>query len=112
MPADDGGVTSSGSIDGEIINVVDDINANVANFQCSGVRQPLSPNPSVDIAPNLHDRSNLTKLVEDLRLVYIACMDDQIGALKSLDSFGTQQSVSIGNDADNVGLVHALTSLR
>jgi hypothetical protein len=32
--------------------------------------------------------------------------------LKSLDSFGTQQSVSIGNDADNVGLVHALTSLR
>ena len=38
---------------------------------------------------------------------YIACMDDQLRALKSFDGFGTQQPVSIRNDANDVGLVIA-----
>ena len=33
-------------------------------------------------------------------------------ALQSLDGFGTQQLVGIRNDANDVGLVHALGYLR
>ena len=44
----------------------------------------------------------------DLWLADITCMNDQFGALQGLDGFGTQQPVSIGNDADDVGLVHVL----
>src|ERR1017187_1104458 len=108
MPVDDGGVTGSGGINGEVIDVVDVEDANLANFQCSGVREPLSPNPSVDIAPNCHIRSNLRQFVQDLWLAYITCMDDQFRTLKSFDGFGTQQPVCIRNDANDVGLVHAL----
>jgi hypothetical protein len=48
----------------------------------------------------------------DLWLAHIACMDDQFGALKRIDGFGTQQPVGIRNDANDVGLVHALGFLR
>src|ERR1700693_1928247 len=112
MPADDSGVTSSGSINGEIINVVDDENANPANFQSSGLRQPLGPNPSVDISPNRHDGGNLRQFVEHPWLAHIACMNDQFRALESIDGFGTQQPVSIRNDANDVELIHALKSWR
>jgi hypothetical protein len=43
---------------------------------------------------------------------YIACMDDQFRALKRFDGFGTQQTVRIRNDANDVELVQALGSLR
>ena len=48
----------------------------------------------------------------DLWLAHIACMDDQLRALESIDGFGTQQPVGIRNDANDVGLDHVLTSLR
>jgi hypothetical protein len=108
MPADDGGVTGSGNINREITDVVDDVKPNPTNFHRSGLGQPFSPDASVDIAPNRRDRSNLTKIVEDLWFADIACMDDQFRALKSFDDFGTQQPVSIRNDANDVGLIHVL----
>jgi hypothetical protein len=76
MPADDGGVTSSGSINGKVVDVVNDENTNPANFHSSGVRQPLSPTAMVDIASNRQDGCNLAKFVEDFWLADIACMDD------------------------------------
>jgi len=106
MPADDGRVTTSGSINGEVIDVVNDENANPANFHRSGLGQSLSPNAMVDITPNRRDRSNLQKTVEDLRLTNISCVDDQFGALESLDGFGTQQTVGIGDNANEMGLGH------
>ena len=69
MPADDGGVASSRTINREVLDVVDDINANPGNFQCSGLGQLLSPNAIVDIAPNRLRASNLAKVVEDRRSI-------------------------------------------
>jgi hypothetical protein len=111
MTADDDGATSSGSTR-EVIDVVYDVNTNPAKFHCSGLGQLLSPDAIVDISPNRHDRCNLADFIEYLWFAYIACMDDQFGALKRIDGFGTQQPVRIRNDADDVGLVHALGSLR
>jgi hypothetical protein len=89
MPADDGGVTSSGSINGEVIDVVDDEKANPTNFHRSGLGQPLSPDASVNIPPNRCHGSNLVKVIEHLWLAHITCMNDQFGALKRIDGFGT-----------------------
>jgi hypothetical protein len=37
MPIDDGSATSSGSINGEVVDVVDDVNTNLAKFHYSGL---------------------------------------------------------------------------
>jgi hypothetical protein len=50
---------TGGSINREVIDVVDDENTNLANFHRSGLGQPLSLDATVDIASNRHDRSNL-----------------------------------------------------
>ena len=96
----------------EVIDVVDDENANPANFHRSGLGQSLSPDTMVDIAPNRRDGSNLTKTVKDLRFTNISCVDNQFGALEGLDGFGTQQTMRIGDNANDVGLVRALGHLR
>jgi hypothetical protein len=56
--------------------------------------------------------ADLRWFIQHLWLAYIACMDEQFGALEGLDDFGTQQPMSIRNDANDAGLVHALGSLR
>jgi hypothetical protein len=92
----------------KVIDVVDDQNANPANFHVSGLGQPLSQNAIVDITLIRNDGRNLAKAIEDFWLAHIACMDHQFGALERFDSFGTWQPVRIGNDANDVGLVHQL----
>ena len=76
MPADDDGVNSSDGINREVIDVVDDENTNPANFHRSGLRQPLSPDASINIPPNCRDGSNLCQLIQHLWLAYIASMND------------------------------------
>ena len=52
--------------------------------------------------------ADLRWFIQHLWFAYIACMDDQFGGMESDDGFGTQQPVRIGNDANDMGLVHAL----
>jgi hypothetical protein len=60
---------------------------------------------------NLNIRTSSAGYDVALWLAYIACMDDRLGALKNYDGFGTQEPVGIRNDANDVGLVHALGCL-
>src|ERR1035441_9699245 len=112
MPTNDLRKGSYDRIKVELVQVMQDIHRRLVNLDYLGHGQRCGPGTLVDIASHCHDRSNLRQFVEDLWLAHIACMNDQFRALESIDGFGTQQPVSIRNDANDVGLIHALESLR
>src|SRR5882724_1037420 len=112
MPTNDSRKLSDDRIKVELVQVMQDIHRRLVNLDYLGHGQRCGPKTLVDISFHGHDRSNLAEFVQNLWLPYIPCMDNQFRALKSLDGFGPQQPVSIRNNANDMGFVHVLKSLR
>jgi hypothetical protein len=81
--------------------VVQHVNGNPAGFEHLGFRQLARPSSFVDIAPHGSDRRNRRKRFKDLERSDISGVNDVFGPAQSFDCLGAQQTMRIGDDAEN-----------
>jgi len=87
----------------QLRKIVQDINRNAADFESFGLRQLLCPRTLVDVAAYGGDGSNCGELIDYLGGTDIPGMNDVIRLAQNLKCFRAQQSVRIGDDADQDG---------
>ena len=77
-----------------------DVNRNTREFDNLGLRELARPRRFVDVAADGCEWSDCFQLIENRRIAYIASVNDVIGATQRLNGLGPQQTVGVGDDAD------------
>src|SRR5215469_5952413 len=85
----------------ELIENMQHVNRNTFGFKGLGVADFASPRGSVDIATHGSDRGDLSQFFQDFWTADVSRMQDMRRPTQSLERLGPQQSVSIGNNAEN-----------
>lgn len=88
----------------ELCQIVQDINRNAANFENFYVCKFARPCGFIDIAAHCDYRRDLFKSLQNFLRAHVACVNDVIGTLQSLNRLRTQQPMRVGDHADNRGL--------
>ena len=89
------------AFEGELVKVVHKADRHLANFQSVGLRERQSPWSVVSTAADGADRSNFMQGVEDFLVSDISRVKDIFRVLKDLPHFRAQESMSIGDDAND-----------
>ena len=77
------------------------VNAGAANFQNIVARRLVRPCFSVDVSAHRRDWRNRSEPRQDRRVPNITGVDDMVCSLERGQRFGAQQTVRIGDDADD-----------
>src|SRR4051812_25640295 len=84
----------------ELVQIVQDVNADTLQVQRLAQRDRFSPRALVIVASNSVHRCNLTQRFEDLRSADIACVNDVTDTLEGSNRFRPKQAVRIRDEAD------------
>ena len=76
------------------------VDCNFPNFQHGILGQVSGPCTLIDIAANRRHRRDSGKLLKDFGRANISGMNDVSRPSQRLDGFGTQQTMRVGDDAD------------
>ena len=91
-----------GRIQLHVLNVMKHVNGNAACSHDLDLRNSFRPGISVVIPANRHNARQSSQAVQDFRAADITRVKNQTDAIKNLQHFRTQKSVSIGNNTDNL----------
>ena len=98
---DHGGNACGRGMQINIFAAMDDVEEFSSEFHGLGERQCAASTFVVDIAADRGDGSDGLQRVEDSVVTYIACVEDMGAAGERLQSFWTQQAVSVGDDSNS-----------
>jgi len=85
-----------------VFNVMKHVNGDAFCLHDLDLRNWFRPGISVVIPANRHNARQSSQAVQDFRAADITRMKNQTDAIKNLQHFRTQKSVSIGNNTDNL----------
>ena len=103
MTADHDGDLSDDRIQIEVLEGVDEIHETIVEFDGFGGGQSGAGSLGVDVAADSGEGREIAEGCKDGRIAYIAGVQDVVNACQSGQSFGTQQAVGVGDDADEHG---------
>ena len=81
----------------ELAKIMQDIDGHAAGFDDFGLRQSARPRSSVDVTADRGYWGNPRERFEDFGRADIAGVDDAVGPSQSVDGFGPQQAVGVGD---------------
>jgi hypothetical protein len=87
----------------ELFKIVQDIDRNILEFDDCGERKGRCPRLGVHVATNGENGCDGFKLVEDGLVANVACMNNGLGAFERGEGFRAEETVGIGNDAEEKG---------
>jgi len=94
---------------GQIVEHVDENAAGVGDFS---FRQLACPRGLVDIAAHHGQRGDLCKFLKNLGRTNVPGVNDSLASPQRLERLGTQQTVRVGDDADEDGGLSSQFSVR
>ena len=80
---------------------VQDIDRNACDFENIRLRNLPRPGPVIYVAAHGGNRRDLRQFRKDCRIPDIAGVNDRAGSAQCLDCFRTQQSMGVGDNADD-----------
>ncbi len=83
----------------ELAAIMQDIDGHAAGFDNFSFRQNARPRGGVDVTADRGYGGNLRQLFEDFGGSDIAGVEDAVGSAQSVDGFGSQQAMGIGDYA-------------
>ena len=111
VAADDDVEAGDFRIEVKLFKVVQNVDRDILKFDGCGERKGRGPRFGVHVAANGEDGCDSFELVEDGRVADVACVNDGLGAFERGESFGAEETVGIGDDAEEEGFhLHAQTS--
>lgn len=78
-----------------------DVDRGPANLDNLSLMKFARPRAFVDVAPDRGDGSKQAKLIENFRFAHVSCVDDVCRAAQNIDCFRPEQSMRVGDDADD-----------
>jgi hypothetical protein len=84
----------------ELFKIVQDVDRDILKFDDCGERKGRGPGFGVHVAANGEDGCDGFELVEDGGVADVACVNDSLGAFERGERFGAEQTVGIGDDAE------------
>jgi hypothetical protein len=108
MTADHSCKSSGFRIEVKIVDIVNQINQEAAEFCCFCRRKLPGPGLNVNISADRGNWSNLFQLWDDLRRADVTRVNDVIRSTKQLNGLRSQQAMRVGNHANN----HKPASIR
>ena len=94
----------------ERVPVVEDIEVYRSDLDYFGLGQVGCPGGCVHISANGMDGGDFGELIQDIWIADVAGMDDDLDALEGFEGFGAEEAVGVGEDADEMGRRHRVTS--
>ncbi len=91
-------------LDGQVVDGVDEEEELTAEVDGFGHREFGAGSMCVDVAADGGDGGDLAEAVEDLGIANVAGVEEMVTAGKGGEDFGTEQTVSVGENADAHGL--------
>src|SRR5436190_24354254 len=100
MTADDHPEAGGRGIEVQIVDVVDDIDHGAGGFGDSSRGKLRCPRLDIHVATYCDHRREAFQRGKNIGLTDVAGMDDQFRASQSVERFGTEQFVSIGDESE------------
>lgn len=100
MTAHHDGDVGGNWVEVEILEGVDEVEETSIEFDGLGGRKPSTGSMGVDVPADGSNGRESTQGFEDGRITDVAGVQDVVGAGKGNESFGSQQAVSVGENAD------------
>ena len=102
MAEDDRGKACGGGVQVQGEEFVEDVDEAAAYLDYPGVGQVGGPITPVGVAPDCVHRRDLVQGRDYLRVADVSGVDDELDAGQGFNGFGAQQTVGVGNDADQM----------
>ena len=103
VAADDDVKAGSFGVEVELFKVVEDVDRDILEFDYSGKRNGTGPGFGVHVAANGEDGCDGFELIQDLGVADVTCVNDGLGVCECREGFRTEESVSVGDDAEEKG---------
>ena len=100
VAADDDVEAGGFRVEVELCKIVQDVDRDILEFDDCRERKGRGPGLGVHVAANGEDGRDGFELVEDGRAADVACVNDGLGAFERGESFGAEETVGIGDDAE------------
>lgn len=100
MAADDGPYTGGGRVEIEIVDRVDEIKEAAAQFDGLRRMEIVEDRRRIDVAADGGYWRYFTKAVQDTRVVNVPGVEDVVDTGQFGDGFRTEQTVRVGDDAN------------
>lgn len=111
VAADDDVEAGGFRVEVELFKIVQDVDRDILEFDDCRERKGRGPGLGVHVAANGGDRCDGFELVEDGPAADVACVNDGLRAFERGESFGAEEAVGIGDDAEEKRFhLHAQTS--
>jgi len=87
----------------QLREIVQNVDRNAGQFEHLGLWQAAGPGVLIDIAANRSHGSNRFEFFQNLRRANVAGVDDVVRPAQCVEGLRTQQTMSVGDDADREG---------
>jgi hypothetical protein len=111
VAADDDVEAGGFRVEVELFKIVQDVDRDILEFDDCRERKARGPELGVHVAANGEDGCEGFELVENGRAADVACVNDGLGAFERGENFGAEETVGIGDDAEEERFhLHAQTN--
>jgi hypothetical protein len=103
VAADDDVEAGSFGVEVELFKIVKDVDRDILELDYSGKRNGRCPGFGVHVAANGEDGCDGFELAQDLGVADVTCVNDGLGVFECREGFRAEESVSVGDDAEEKG---------